>query len=553
MSNTAASVVPVVLLALPGPLLLSGLLVGIGADSHPRLMRRTTELGAIYALLSALVAAAGYAFGRHRSETFLSVALPAHLGSAALSVYVDPLTVVMALLVTFVGLVVSRYSASYMQGEEHEGRFHRWLSFTLASFLTLIMTSNFWGFIVASFATTMFLRRLLAFYGQRPGAVIAARKKSIFSQLANVSMLVAFVLVAVTLHTSDFGGLRSALGALGHGLPPALQVAAGLVALSAVLKSAQFPTHGWLIQVMEAPTPVSALLHAGIIYTGTFFVLRMSPLMAQVGWTGSALIVVGLTSIVAGSTMMMTETAIKASLAYSTLAQMGFMLMECGLGVYSVAVLHIVSHSVYKAHAFLSSGSVVDNFREPSLPAVFDAGSVRRALLGLVVAVGMTLGIGWAFGVLVERQPAVFALGLIVALAVTHLLLQAINIRGSGTRGLVPWMVGASAGVVTAYFALHRAFGALLAPSLPSAKVPSGVAEDVLLSVIVAAFVGLLALQQMLPRIMAKPAWRAVYVHLYNGLYVDLLMTRWLCRRNPVCVGGPRPYWAATAAEGGLT
>ncbi|MDA8393098.1 MAG: proton-conducting transporter membrane subunit [Actinomycetota bacterium] len=528
--SSPTSVTSAVMLALPVPLLLTGLLAGVGADKHPRLIRRFTTFSATYALVSAFVAAMGYAFSAQGSETYASVTLPANLGAASLSVYVDPLTMIMLLLVTFVGLIVARYSSSYMEGEVHEGQFHRWLSFTLASFLTLIMTSNFWGFIVASFATTIFLGQLLSFYKQRPGAVLAARKKTIFTLTANTSMLLAFVLVARVLHTSDFGDLRFALSHFHRPMPLSLEVAAGLVALSAVLRSAQFPTHGWLIQVMEAPTPVSALLHAGIIYTGTFLVLRMSPLMSRIGWTGVALVLVGLVSIVAGSTMMMTSTAIKASLAYSTLAQMGFMLMECGLGVYSVAVLHIVSHSVYKAHAFLSSGSVVENFREPALPAVFNAGSVRRALLGLVVAVAMTVGIGSAFGVLTGRQRAVLALGLVVSLAVTHLLLQALNTKGSGSKALILWMGLLSAGVVTAYFALHRAFGVLLAPSLPSAIVPSGIAQDILLALIVAVFIGLLAVQQMLPRIMKKPAWRAVYVHLYNGLYVDLFFTRLLCR-----------------------
>lgn len=528
------SLTSAVILALPGPLLLTGVIVGVGADRHARLVRRSTTMSATFAFLCALVAAVGYASGMHGSKTYASIALPGNLGSLALSVYADPLTIIMLLLVTFVGLIVARYSATYMVGDEHEGRFHRRLSLTLASFLALIMTSNLWGFVIAAFATTAFLQQLLAFYKQRPAAVLAARKKAIFSGVANVSMLAAFVLVAVTLHTSDFGSLRAAL-AHDHGaLPPVLEVAAGLVALSAVLKSAQFPTHGWLIQVMEAPTPVSALLHAGIIYTGTFLILRMSPLMSRIGWTGEALILFGLASIVAGSTMMMTATAIKASLAYSTLAQMGFMLMECGLGLYSIAVLHIVSHSLYKAHAFLASGGVVDNFREPALPSVFNAGSLRRALLGLVAAVGMTFGIGSAFGVAIDRQPAVFTLGIIVALAVTHLLLQALNVRGSGTSGLALLIGGLSAAVITAYFGLHRVFAILLAPSLPSAHVPSGIAEDILLAVIVAVFLGLLTVQQLLPRIMEKPMWRAAYVHLYNGLYVDLVLTRMLFRNSGI-------------------
>ena len=520
------------MIAAPMPLLVTGALVGVRADSHPRLIKRLTALGSGYALASGVAAVIGYAFGLRGSESFSSVTLPWRLGPLALNPYVDPLTIIMLLLVTFVGFIVSRYSFSYMEGDEHEGLFYRWLCLTLGSFLTLIMTGNLWGFIIASFATTAFLKQLLAFYRQRQGAVIAARKKAIFSGIANVSMLTASVLVAVTLHTTYFGGLLPAIARIHGALPPALQVAAGLVALSAILKSAQFPTHGWLIQVMEAPTPVSALLHAGIIYTGTFLVLRMSPIMSRIGWAGDSIALIGLISVLAGSTMMMTATAIKASLAYSTLAQMGFMLIECGLGLYSVAVLHIVSHSLYKAHAFLASGSVVDYYREPSLPAVFNVASAWRALFGLVAAVGMTFGIGSAFGVALDSQPAVFTLGVIVALAVAHLLLQALNTGGSGASRLILWMGGLGAGVITAYFGLHKLFAIMLAPSLPSADQPPGVAGYALMAVIVAAFIGLLTLQQLLPRISDKPTWQAVYVSLYNGSYVDLALTRLLFRRT---------------------
>lgn len=520
-------VISAVLLAVPVPLFLTGLLAGFGPDRHPRLIRTLSAVvSAPFAFVCAMAAAAGYAAGARGLQTYPSVALPAGMGTLALGVYTDPLTIVMLLLVTFVGLIVSRYSSSYMDGDEHEGKFHRWLSLTLGSFLVLVMTSNFWVFAAASFATTASIRQLLYFYKERPGAALAAQKKSLFSGIANAAMLVAFLLVAITLHTSDFGVMRAALAPAHFHLSPTLEVASGMVALSAMLKSAQFPTHGWLIQVMEAPTPVSALLHAGVIYTGPFLVLRMSPLMARAGWTGDILVLVGLTSVVVGSMVMMTATAIKSSLAYSTLGQMGFMLMECGLGLYSVAVLHIVSHSLYKAHAFLASGSVVDHFREPALPSVFNASSARRAIVGLVVAVGMTFGIGSTFGIGLDRQPALFALGLVVALAITHLLLQALNSSGSGTKSLIVWMAGLSAAVIAAYFGLHRAFAILLAPSLPPARLPSSVGEYALLVLIVAVFLGLLAVQQVLPRVMSKPRWRAAYVHMYNGLYVDLALTR---------------------------
>ena len=534
MQSIPSIMTSTLMLVVPWPLLVFGLVVGIGADRHARLMRHLTTGAAWFALACAVLAALTYGLGAIQSETYLSVNLPASLGVLAISVYVNALTVIILLLVTFVGVIVSRYSSTYMDGDAHEGRYHRWLSLTLGSFLALIVTGNMWGFLIASVATSVCLNELLGFYRDRPGAVLASRKKSMFSKIADASMLTAFVLIAHTLHTSQFADIAPALAAMHGPLPEALQIASGLIVLSAVLKSAQFPFHGWLIQVMEAPTPVSALLHAGIIYTGAFLILRMIPIMSQVDWAGDALILVGLVSIAAASLMMMTGTNIKGSLAYSTCAQMGFMLMECGLGLYSLAVLHIVSHSVYKAHAFLASGSVVDNFRVPALPDVFSAATAWQAVLGLIVAALMTIGIGAGFGVALQQQPTLIAMGVILTVAITQLLLQALNTRNTGTSGLLLWMGGLSALVCTAYFGLHMLFTALLGTSLPTAQLPAGAVQNGLVGLIVVVFLGLLFIQQMLSRNLRKPFWQAIYVHLYNGLYIDIFFTRMVRSFGPV-------------------
>ncbi len=526
------------MLVLPWPLLGVGLVAGIGADRHARLMRRLTKGAAYFAFVCAVLAALTYALGATQSETYLSANLPTGLGVLAVTIYVNALTVIMLLLVAFVGMIVARYSSTYMDGDVHEGRFHRWLSLTLGAFFTLIAAGNMWGFLISWVATSLCLHELLAFYRDRPGAVLAARKKHLLHRVADASLLVAFVLIAYALHTSQFADIAPALAAMPGPLPETLQIACGLIALSAILKSAQFPFHGWLIQVMEAPTPVSALMHAGIIYTGAFLVLRTSPIMSQVGWAGDALILVGLVSIAAASLMMMAATNIKGSLAYSTCAQMGFMLMECGLGLYSVAVLHIIAHSVYKAHAFLSSGSVVDNFRAPALPVVSGAAAAWRTVLGLVVAAPMAIGIGTGFGVTLQQQPTLIAMGVILTVAMTQLLLQALNARTTGTGRLLLRMGGLSALVCVAYFSLHMLFTRMLGASLPADRLQADDIQQGLLGLIVVVFLGLLFVQQALPRILRKPFWQVAYVYLYNDLYIDVFLTRMVRRFGPVDVAG---------------
>nr|MDA8029338.1 proton-conducting transporter membrane subunit [Nitrospiraceae bacterium] len=355
MIETTASLASILMFVTPWPLLATGLVLGLGADRHPRFMRRAVAGSAWFALICAIGAALAYGQGLIRPDTYYSVLLPDNLGVFEINIAVSPLTLVMLLLVAFVGMIVARFSSSYMDGDIREGSFHRWLALTLGSFFTLIVVGNMWAFLLSWIATSLFLHELLAFYKDRPKALVAARKKYLLHRIADASLLGAIILVVRTLHTSDFSEIAPAIHALNGALPEPLLAASGLIVLAAVLKSAQFPFHGWLIQVMEAPTPVSALLHAGIIYTGTFLALRMSPILSQSEGAREAMVLTGLLSVAVASLMMMVETNIKESLAYSTCAQMGFMLMECGLGLYTLAVMHIVAHSVYKAHAFLSS------------------------------------------------------------------------------------------------------------------------------------------------------------------------------------------------------
>jgi NAD(P)H-quinone oxidoreductase subunit 5 len=141
------------------------------------------------------------------------------------------------------------------------------------------------------------------------------------------------------------------------------------------------PVHGWLIQVMEAPTPVSALLHAGVVNLGGFVLIRFAPLLEQAMPARALLLVFGLATAVLAGMVMLTRISIKVRLAWSTVAQMGFMLVECALGLYTLAALHLIGHSLYKAHAFLSASGVV---RETRLQAMHTRATA--SVLGLLLA-----------------------------------------------------------------------------------------------------------------------------------------------------------------------
>jgi len=274
----------------------------------------------------------------------------------------DAVGLTLAVLVAVLGWVIINYSSRYLTGEPGQARFIRAMLLTLTAVCVLVVSRNLLVIVLAWSVTSLGLHHLLTFYRERKAAQIVAHKKFLVSRLAEVVLAVALLLVYQTTGTLWLDDLGAFL-ATQASLPLALHVSALLFALAAVLKTAQLPLHGWLIQVMEAPTPVSALLHAGIVNIGGLVLIRLAELISLAPMAQVLLVVVGsLTAVLAGL-VMLTRISIKVRLAWSTCAQMGFMLMEIGLGLYELALLHLVAHSLYKAHAFLSAGEAVRHAR----------------------------------------------------------------------------------------------------------------------------------------------------------------------------------------------
>jgi NAD(P)H-quinone oxidoreductase subunit 5 len=332
---------------------------------------------------------------------------------------------------------------------------------------------------------------------------------------------------------------------LSSAAPPHLHLIALLLAVAALLKSAQFPAHGWLLEVMETPTPVSALLHAGIINAGGFLILRFGEVMVQSVPALELLAVVGALTALFGSVVMLTQTSVKVALAHSTIAQMGFMLLQCGLGAFSAALLHIVAHSLYKAHAFLSSGSVIDLARASWSPSPGGQPHPARLILGTGAVLAVTLVAATLLGASPVERPGVFALGAIMLLGLAHLIAQAIDERPNG------YVIGRTlltAGLVAvAYFALQRGAELLTAGSLPPTQALRGTIDLAIVLIVVLAFAALTVFQSQLARHAAEARWQALYVHLANGLYVNTVANRLALRFWP---SGPARGAAAQPQPG---
>lgn len=427
----------------------------------------------------------------------------------------DVVTAVMVALVVFLGLVILRFSRSYLRGDPGQPRHTRWLLVTLAAVLVLVVARDLLVLWLAWVATSLALHQLLTFYPRRVPALVAAHKKFLVSRVADLCVLGAIGLIAGAVGSLELDAVR-AWAAAAPALPLAVEVAAVLLVLGACLKSAQLPFHGWLTQVMEAPTPVSALLHAGIVNIGGLLMIRLAPLMARAEAAQTLLVLVGCATAVVAALVMSTRVSVKVALAWSTIAQMGFMLVQCGLGAYHLALLHLVAHSLYKAHAFLGAGSAVEAWRAQALVARERPVGVGQALAGAAAALVGVGAVGAAFGVSPGREPALWALTLVLALALASLMARS---TGGGVGRLVGLGLGGLA-VAALYFTWHGVFGWLLP------AVDAGGALGPRLAIVMVAFGGLFVVQAV---VQARPDGRlarALYPRLFAGLHLDAWFTR---------------------------
>ncbi len=440
-------------------------------------------------------------------------------GPFGLSVYFDIVATTMLLLVSFLTITVVSFSKNYLSGNPDQGRFFKWLSITAGSVLLLAVSGNLALFACAWMGVSLSLHKLLSFYGERDGARLAARKKFIFSRLGDVAFLVALGMVWHTFGTFDYKKLFAATAAMPlHGI----ELIPVLLVIAAIIKSAQFPFHGWLPETMEAPTPVSALMHAGIINAGGFLIIRLSPLIVLSPGAMVLLASIGGFTALFGSLVMVTQTSVKRGLAFSTIAQMGFMMFQCGLGAFALALFHILAHSLYKAYAFLYSGNVISEAsRLGSAPKKKQLGFFS-VLVVLATAGTLVFLVTRFLGIQLLENPTQFGLAFILGIA----LAQVLWYWGSLTRSWSAALAGLVAGSVMCalFFFIHTKIESLLGAILPS-EFQFGLGWPTVL-------LTLLAFSILALRAFFCGAWSStrlgqiLFVHTYNGFYINILIHR---------------------------
>ena len=445
----------------------------------------------------------------------------------------------LGVLVQLLGTVIAAFSARYLQGEAGQHRYVAALAAVLAA-VHLLLLADHWLVLIGAWALVgVALQRLLCFYPERPFARLAAHKKRLADRAADV-LLVA----AATLAWVDVGsGSLSALSAhIDHsGMSAALQGSAIALVLAVVLRTALLPVHGWLIQVMEAPTPVSALLHAGVVNLGGFVLIRLAPLLEHALPARALLLGLGLATAVLAGMVMLTRISIKVRLAWSTVAQMGFLLVECALGLYTLAALHLLGHSLYKAHAFLSASDVVRQTRLRRLHRATPP-TLGSLVMAPALAVGLVMGMGMATG----HAPWPWWWSAVLGLAWAPLLWLP-----STARPLRQRAVQALAGVAMV--------AALTALAWVAHILPLGLTDSPQQGLGVIALMGMAALYLGLAWLQHRPqalsGWRRWS---YAGFYVDEAYTRltlWLWPTDwaPQAASSlPRPQPAADAVDSDL-
>ncbi|MCP9273133.1 proton-conducting transporter transmembrane domain-containing protein [Mycolicibacterium arenosum] len=456
----------------------------------------TARLGAVTAGSGFLLAAA-LGLAAARGDV-------ASAGAGVFALAADRLAVALFMLIFGVSTVTQTFAIRYLAGDPRAGWFTGGASLLTAASAVLVSASTLVGIAAGWTVAGIALCLLLGTYRQHPSARDGVRRAAVAFLIGDAALWLAVALISISsgsvalaeLPTTQFQG-------------PEAVVAAVLVVVAALSRSAQIPFHRWLPATLAAPTPVSALLHAGVVNAGGILLVRLSPLPSPVVATG-LIVTAGAATMAYGAAIMLVKPDIKGALAYSTMAQMGFMILTCGLGLWAATVFHLFAHGFYKATLFLSSGSAIARIRRhAALPAAPRPTGHRR---GLCAAAAMTLPA-------VALYTAIHLVPAWTHHAAQHALLLFAWVTGAvATWGWLqrrPNITGAlyaaalllpSAAV---YIAIVNAVSAFLDPALPTATVPVSAVWPIIgaAAILLAALAGL----RLSPA--ATALHRAVYTH----------------------------------------
>ncbi len=389
----------------------------------PQLRRGAGWLGSATVLLAFVLALVQWGTatapgGEHR-------ALVTWIPGFALGLLLDPLSLLWTLIITGVGGLILLYSIGYMWSDRAIARFFAYMNFFVFAMLTLVLSDNLVGLLVGWGLVGLASYFLIGFWFERPSAVEAARKAFVINVVGDVGIMFAVFALYKASGSITFAGIFSQRDAMSSGL---LFMICGALFIGCAAKSAQVPLHTWLPDAMEGPTPVSALIHAATMVTaGVYLIARFAPLWNASPSARELVGVVGAVTALLGAILGIAQWDIKRILAYSTMSQIGYMIMGVGIGAYQAGVLHFFTHAFFKAGLFLTAGLVIHALHDEQ--DVRKMGGLSRRmpfafyamLAGTLAIIGFPGFSGYfskdavVYAMLEHGQPGLYAVGALTA------------------------------------------------------------------------------------------------------------------------------------------
>jgi NADH-quinone oxidoreductase subunit L len=366
---------------------------------------------------------------REITETLFSW-LPIGSYQVKVAVLIDPLSVTMCLFITGVSALIHLYSIAYMHKERDFTKFFVYLNLFVFSMLLLVLADNLLVTFVGWEGVGVCSYWLIAFYFDRDSAASAGKKAFIYNRIGDVGMLVAMFVLFTHLHTLTYLGIASSASTL-----TGIQVTLVTIALlfAAAGKSAQIPLFNWLADAMEGPTPVSALIHAATMVTaGVYLLCRMSHVLVLTSTGRTTIAVVGAATAFVAATIATSQQDIKKVLAFSTVSQIGFMVLAVGSGAYTAAIFLMVAHAFFKGLLFLGAGSAIHGLD----------GEQELSRMG-----GLRTFMAWTF--------ATFLVGWLAIAGVPPLagfFAKGDVLKGAWAYSKPLWAIGLAAALLTAYY-----------------------------------------------------------------------------------------------------
>ncbi len=342
-----------------------------------------------------------------------------------LGLLLDPLSLLWTLIITGVGFLIHVYSIGYMDGDKAVARFFAYLNFFVFAMLTLVLSDNFIGLLVGWGLVGLASFFLIGFYIDRPSAVAAAKKAFVINVFGDVGLMFAIFVIFAAVGSVTYADTFAHVARFA---PSVLFLACFGIFVACAAKSAQVPLHTWLPDAMEGPTPVSALIHAATMVTaGVYLIARCWPMFDASPSAQEMVGIVGAVTALAGAILGVVQWDIKRILAYSTMSQIGYMIMGVGVGAYEAGVLHFFTHAFFKAQLFLGAGIIIHALGDEQ--DVRKMGGLRKKLpfaflamlTGTLAICGIPPFSGYFSkdavieGALAHGHPALFAIGVLVA------------------------------------------------------------------------------------------------------------------------------------------